>query len=501
MDFSAAITAGEATGGRAEFYIDGVLIGTDASIASGDTQVTFSSNDGSPTSAEVQAAITSGGVVSVKLYDAAGNSATATGPTLVRDVSAPTPTAITLSPSGGTVVANTLNDSNTAMDFSAAITAGEATGGRAEFYIDGVLIGTDASIASGDTQVTFSSNDGSPTSAEVQAAITSGGVVSVKLYDAAGNSATATGPTLVRDVSAPTPTAITLSPSGGTVVANTLNDSNTAMDFSAAITAGEATGGRAEFYIDGVLIGTDASIASGDTQVTFSSNDGSPTSAEVQAAITSGGVVSVKLYDAAGNSATATGPTLVRDVSAPTPTAITLSPSGGTVVANTLNDSNTAMDFSAAITAGEATGGRAEFYIDGVLIGTDASIASGDTQVTFSSNDGSPTSAEVQAAITSGGVVSVKLYDAAGNSATATGPTLVRDVSAPTPTAITLSPSGGTVVANTLNDSNTAMDFSAAITAGEATGGKAEFYIDGVLIGTDASIAAGDTQVTFSSNV
>jgi hypothetical protein len=116
------------------------------------------------------------------------------------------------------------------------------------------------------------------------------------------------------------------------------------------------------------------------------------------------------------------------------PTAITLTASGGDVVANTLNNTNTTIDFAATVTAGEATGGKAEFYVNGVLIGTDTNIAAGDTSVSFSTSDGTPTSAELQTAIAAGGVVSVKLYDAAGNSISSTGPTLVRDVSAPTPT-------------------------------------------------------------------
>ena len=43
---------------------------------------------------------------------------------------------------------------------------------------------------------------------------------------------------------------------------------------------------------------------------------------------------------------------------------------------------------------------------------------------------------------------------------------------------LTLTPSGGTVVANTLNSSNTGLSVSATVVKGEATGGKAEFYGD-----------------------
>lgn len=143
--------------------------------------------------------------------------------------------------------------------------------------------------------------------------------------------------------------------------------------------------------------------------------------------------IKAKVTDVAGNESLAsTALAITIDSSAPTaPTAITLTPSGGTVVANTMNGTNTAMDFGATIVAGEATGGRAEFYVNGVLIGTDNSIGAGDTTVSYTTSDGSPTAAELQAAIAAGGVVTVKLYDLANNEVTGTGPTLTRDIVAP----------------------------------------------------------------------
>ncbi|NLO38261.1 MAG: hypothetical protein GX115_02130 [Ruminiclostridium sp.] len=115
------------------------------------------------------------------------------------------------------------------------------------------------------------------------------------------------------------------------------------------------------------------------------------------------------------------------------PTAVTVTPVGGTVIANTLNKSNTNMTATATITAGDATDGRAELYLETTLLVTDDTISSGDTQVTF--DLGKNTNAELQAAAASSGTVSVKLYDADENSSTSSvgNPTLTVDYSNPTP--------------------------------------------------------------------
>ncbi len=114
------------------------------------------------------------------------------------------------------------------------------------------------------------------------------------------------------------------------------------------------------------------------------------------------------------------------------PTNVTVTAVGGTVVSNALNATNTDMTAQATITAGQATGGTAQLYLGSTLIATDSTIASGDTTVSF--DLGKTTKAALEAAITNGGTVSVKLYDPAGNSVTSTdgNPTLLVDYSPPT---------------------------------------------------------------------
>ena len=138
--------------------------------------------------------------------------------------------------------------------------------------------------------------------------------------------------------------------------------------------------------------------------------------------------------DAAGNYSAQSTAILTVDNTAPTsPTGVGVTPVGGTVIANTLNTTNTHMTAVATITAGQATNGYAELLVGGVVKLTDSTILAGDTTVTFTTSDASPTNAELQAAIAAGGVVTVKVYDEAGNNATSSvsNPTLVVDYTAP----------------------------------------------------------------------
>ena len=73
---------------------------------------------------------------------------------------------------------------------------------------------------------------------------------------------------------------------------------------------------------------------------------------------------------------------------------------------------------------------------------------------------------------------------------------LMVDTVAPTaPTALALTPVGGTVVANKISGTNTNLIASATIVLAEATGGSAMLYLDGALLATDASILSTDNIV------
>jgi len=103
---------------------------------------------------------------------------------------------------------------------------------------------------------------------------------------------------------------------------------------------------------------------------------------------------------------------------------------GGTVVANTLNTTNTGLRVTSTVEAGAAAGGRGRLYLAGKLLATDAQIAAADTQVEFEL--GGSTAAALQAVVPVGGALSVEVEDAAGNvSALSTTSSLSVDYSPP----------------------------------------------------------------------
>jgi hypothetical protein len=116
------------------------------------------------------------------------------------------------------------------------------------------------------------------------------------------------------------------------------------------------------------------------------------------------------------------------------PTNVAIAPIGGTVVANTLNSTNVALTATAAIKAGQAV--KAELYVGDKLVATDSAIAATDTSVSFITGDDTPTAAELQALIATGGVVTVRLYNSSNAYviSKAANPTLKVDYTAPTVT-------------------------------------------------------------------
>lgn len=145
--------------------------------------------------------------------------------------------------------------------------------------------------------------------------------------------------------------------------------------------------------------------------------------------------ISVTCRDAFGNESNAVTASIFYDNVAPSaPTGVTMSPVSGTVVANTLNTTNTNLTVVATIVAGQATSGEAELLLNGVAFNPaikDTSIGAGDTIVTF--DFGLSSNAAVRAKFAAGGVFSVRLRDQAGSAVVSTtgNPTLVVDYVAP----------------------------------------------------------------------
>jgi len=82
------------------------------------------------------------------------------------------------------------------------------------------------------------------------------------------------------------------------------------------------------------------------------------------------------------------------------------------VVYNTLNATTQYMEVSADITPGQATGGKAELYVNTKLVATNNVISATGSAITFTTSDGTPTNDELKAAVPEGGAVTIKLYNA-----------------------------------------------------------------------------------------
>ncbi|HKL80688.1 MAG TPA: stalk domain-containing protein [Mobilitalea sp.] len=349
----------------------------------------------------------------------------------------------------GSTTSNVLNGLSLYLTATANITPGQATGGKAELYVGSKLVATDAEIAATDSTVTFTTSDGTPTNAELQITVPEGGAVSVKLYNASNQMAVSKkdNTKLIVDYVAPTVFSII----------SATYDSEDA-ELLLVVTGAGAVGDNVDvtklsFY--------DASIAK-TYQLTNSSYTGSK--GEVKSADTikikigstdklalaGFGATNVYLniaagsllYDKAGNTSNSLAAQTVPATVATAlnqPRNVTVTSVGSNVLKNTINSTTLYVTAAANITAGQATGGKAELYVGSKLVATDSVINATDTIVTFTTSDETPISAELMTAIPTGGVVSVKLYNAGNYSVISTegNPTLVVDYVAPTITGIT----------------------------------------------------------------
>lgn len=452
-------------------------------------------------------ALTSGeNVVSVTCRDVTGNvsGATVTG-IWFADVPPSAPTGVTLSPVGGTVVANILNSTNTNLMASATIVAGQASGGEAELLFNGASFDPqvkDTSIVNGETTVTF--DLGLAGNAAVQAKFSDGGVFSVRLRDAFGNTSISTvgNPTLVVDYAAPVAPVISataISPDlGGT--GNTADHINVALkvafnNFKVSV-ANTGVGNEAGMlYIKlsdsngtpNTWTTSGQAIAAG----AAAADSGTFTAGAIDAFIDGNLVIEAWITDAAGNSSAHDTVTKTYGIDAQAPAVAVSDDHPDACVA----DADTVI-ITATFTEADQID---ETTVPAITIGTLVNGAS----MTKTDNLHWTYTWNVPADSDGDHAVSITAKDRAGNACSpATGKTSYTvDNTAPSkPTNVALAPVGGTVVANTLNSTNTNLTVSATIVAGEATGGEAELLLGGNPIGSgmkDTSIAVGDTTVTF----
>ena len=574
---------GTLTGGSANFNVD-------LTSANGDLTVDLADGD-----------IT----LTVTHTDLVGNdNATDGTDNVLKDTqSATPPTAVTFTPVGPVIVANTLNLTNTNFTAQATIIAAEATGGSAELLKDGASFPVpilDTSIGGADVTVTF--DPGLLSNAAVQTAFAIGATLSVRLTDGVGNTSlsTVSNPAITVDYSAPAQPTVTIN--GGNPINTSTNlasipitisgegsnnytyDIITSGSGESTSGAGSLTGGTANFNVDltsangdltvdiadGTITltvtetdlagnvntadGTDAVIKDTGLPITptVTINSGNPINAATNLAnipitvtgtdaytytytidssgdaqsVTGGGTLSsgfdsfnVDLTSAHAQlttnladgtiTLTVTHTDLVNNDNAVDGTDViikdTILPATPTVTINgstTINGATNLASIPITITGtgvntytytidttgsaeftsggGTLTGGSANFNVD-------LTSANGDLTVDLADGD-----------IT----LTVTHTDLVGNdNATDGTDNVLKDTqSATPPTAVTFTPVGPVIVANTLNLTNTNFTAQATIIAAEATGGSAELLKDGASFPVpilDTSIGGADVTVTF----
>ncbi len=337
-------------------------------------------------------ALTSGAnAISVKCRDGAGNESSAVTSSIELDSAAP--------------VAPTINAVTSPTNSTLQVIGGTKPS-------DATLVFVNGSSAS----VTYPTS----TTWQYSMALTSGAnAISVKCRDGAGNESSAVTSSIELDSAAPVPP---------TINAVTSPTSSTP----------QVIGGTKPS--DATLVFVNGSSAS----VTYPTT----TTWQYSMALSAGAnAISVKCKDAAGNESSAVASNIIYDNVSPTaPTSVVLTTVGGNLVTNLLNSSNVNLTAQATITAGEATGGEAELLKDGNSFSPaikDTSISGGDTSVSF--DFGLANNSEVQAKFATGGIFSVRLRDAAGNTSISTvgNPTLSVNYSKPGISAVSSGNSNG----------------------------------------------------------
>jgi hypothetical protein len=268
------------------------------------------------------------------------------------------------------------------------------------------------SLDNGLNWLTATASVGSPNWSLASATLVAGSTVLVKVSDAAGNQTASLPLTYTLDTEAPGTTIASVAFSADTAPANGSNSDlvtrTAAQTVSGTLSANLASGEQ-------VLV----SLDNGTNWLPATSTVGQASWSLASQTLLGSNTLRVKVQDLAGNDGPVRLEAYTLDTNAPTTlSGITITPAGGTVEANALNKTNTGVIFSATLGAGEATGGAAHFYVGSTLVGVDSDIAAGDNRVNFSINSA------LQSAITAGGVVSVQLFDRAGNLLSANGPSL-----------------------------------------------------------------------------
>ncbi|ATB39243.1 hypothetical protein CYFUS_004687 [Cystobacter fuscus] len=381
---------------RVEFFVDGTLIGTDTSAPYAVGWNTVGVADGAH-------------VLTARAHDLEGNigDSAAVGVT----VDNTPPDVVLTSPAQGAFI----RGGSALLEAAASDAQGVV---KVEFYVDGVLSGTDTSAPYTMTWNTLFTSDGIHT-------------LTAKAFDTTGLASTSPAIWVTLDKTAPS-TADISAPATGSRLQGLVQISATASDNIGVV--------KVEFFVDGTLLDTDTSAPYAVGWNTVGVADGDHR-------------LSVKAHDGAGNVRTSLVDVSVMIDNTP-PEAALVSPARDTWLRGTLLLEATASD-GVGVT-------RVEFYDGATLLGSDTSAPYALDWNTSGAADGART-------------LTVKAFDATGNVRTSTGVAVTVDNTAPV-TAVT-APTQGAFVRGTVPISATASD--------NLEVEKVEFYAGTTLLGTN----------------
>ena len=428
------------------------------------------------------------------ISDVAGNQANLTLPDLnsaeslkskadlVIDTTAPTaPGSPTINVTGGKVVTNFINGTNTGLSAQVAVTSTDYTlGGRAELLANGVVVASTSNMAS---PVLVALN--SSTSQALQQLIPSGSVeFKLRVFDAAGNYATSSGTTRTADFIAPrvTISASVPPPLGAGQFTTSFWWSETVTGFDCAVNV---------TYTNLSGTGCSQSGATYSRTVTAASNVEGIAKVEMVASNISAGI-----FDTAGNPAPSATPlSLLLDSKAPTVVKVEkISPDGNYGLGSTIdfrvvfsepislsgfNSSSPFVQLNSSTSARAFVTGTSS---DSITFRYTVQNGDSSTDLNYSSTT----------ALNLGSFV---LRDIASNSATLTLPAtnnaaslagsaaLVVDGIAPdAPRIVSLAGLGGNQVAGFVNSTNVNVLATVSITVSQAVGGRVELQLGNQVI-------------------
>ncbi|MFC1717863.1 Ig-like domain-containing protein, partial [Candidatus Poribacteria bacterium] len=395
-----------------EFYADGVLVGNDTIAPYFSAWDTRTVEDGSHT-------------IEVKAYDLGGNIGVDQISVVVINADMTPPTVTITGPLPGSEVSGTITIATTVSD-----NTGVEGITNVEFYVDGALSGNDTTHPFSYSWDTTTVSDGSRT-------------IEAKAYDEAENMGTDQVSVMVNNVDTIPPTVTITTPAAGSEVSGT-----TTVVASVSDNNGVAAITNVDFYMGGVLKGSDTAYPFSCSWDTTTASDGSCT-------------VEAKAYDEAGNMGAGQISVTVNNADTIPPTVSITYPFAGSSVSGT-----TAVATSVSDNNGITGIANVEFYIDGVLSGNDTTYIFSWSWNTTTVPNGSRT-------------IEAKVYDTAGNMGTAQISVTVNNPDNITPTVTITSPASGSEVSDTVAISADASDNMGVE--------KVEFYVDTVLLANDTT--------------